>query len=236
VLQHAARSDRGFERANNEDSGYAGTRLLAIADGMGNPEGGDVASQLGIAALAHLDDEELGDDALGKLQEAVAEGNDAIAAHVEMEPALKGVGTTLTALLFAGKRAALAHVGGSRAYLLRDGVLTQITQDEYRWRRAYTSRLTSDERTRLMRRLTGEAVQIKLKQLEIQAGDRYLLCTQGLTDPVKHNAIFEALEIPDVAESAHRLIQLALRGGGPDNVTVVVSDVVPYEDESRKPL
>ncbi len=104
VLRYAARSDRGLVRANNEDSVYAGARLLALADGMGGHAAGEVASQLVIAALAHLDDDEPGGDLLGKLDAAVRDGNSAIAAHVEADPDLEGMGTTLTAILFAGNR------------------------------------------------------------------------------------------------------------------------------------
>ena len=117
VLRYAARSDRGLVRANNEDSVYAGARLLALADGMGGHAAGEVASQLVIAALAHLDDDEPGGDLLGKLDTAVRAGNFAIAAQVEMEPDLEGMGTTLTAILFAGNRLGLVHIGDSRGYL-----------------------------------------------------------------------------------------------------------------------
>ena len=114
VLRYAARSDRGLVRANNEDSVYAGARLLALADGMGGHAAGEVASQLVIAALAHLDDDEPGGDLLSQLNAAVHEGNSAIAAHVEADPDLEGMGTTLTAILFAGNRLGLVHVGDSR--------------------------------------------------------------------------------------------------------------------------
>ena len=116
VLRYAARSDRGLVRANNEDSVYAGARLLALADGMGGHAAGEVASQLVIAALAHLDDDEPGGDLLSKLDAAVREGNSAIAAHVEADPELEGMGTTLTAILFDGNRLGLVHIGDSRGY------------------------------------------------------------------------------------------------------------------------
>src|ERR1700747_1255748 len=97
---------------------------------MGGHAAGEVASQLVIAALAHLDDDEPGGDLLAKLDGAIRSGNSAIAAQVEMEPDLEGMGTTLTAILFAGNRLGFAHIGDSRAYLLRDGELTQITKDD----------------------------------------------------------------------------------------------------------
>lgn len=243
VLRYAARSDRGLVRANNEDSVYAGARLLALADGMGGHAAGEVASQLVIAALAHLDDDEPGGDLLSQLNAAVHEGNSAIAGHVEADPDLEGMGTTLTAILFAGNRLGLVHVGDSRGYLLRDGELTQITKDDtFVQTLVDEGRITADEahshpqRSLIMRALTGHEVEPTLTVREAHAGDRYLLCSDGLSDPVSFDTILEALQIPDVTESADRLIEMALRGGGPDNVTVVVADVVDYEYGQTQPI
>ena len=243
VLRYAARSDRGLVRANNEDSVYAGARLLALADGMGGHAAGEVASQLVIAALAHLDDDEPGGDLLGKLDAAVRAGNSAIAAQVEMEPDLEGMGTTLTAILFAGNRLGLVHIGDSRGYLMRDGELAQITKDDtFVQTLVDEGRITAEEahshpqRSLIMRALTGHEVEPTLTMREARAGDRYLLCSDGLSDPVSDETILEALQIPDVAESAYRLIELALRGGGPDNVTVVVADVVDYDYGQTQPI
>jgi serine/threonine protein phosphatase PrpC len=243
VLRYAARSDRGLVRANNEDSVYAGARLLALADGMGGHAAGEVASQLVIAALAHLDDDEPGGDLLAKLDTAVRSGNAAIAAQVEMEPDLEGMGTTLTAILFAGSHLGLVHIGDSRGYMLRDGELTQITKDDtFVQTLVDEGRITREEahshpqRSLIMRALTGHEVEPTLTIREARAGDRYLLCSDGLSDPVSDETIHEALQIPDVAESAYRLIELALRGGGPDNVTVVVADVVDYDYGQTQPI
>jgi serine/threonine protein phosphatase PrpC len=243
VLRYAARSDRGLVRANNEDSVYAGARLLALADGMGGHAAGEVASQLVIAALAHLDDDEPGGDLLSQLNDAVHQGNSAIAAHVEADPELEGMGTTLTAILFAGSRLGLVHIGDSRGYLLRDGELSQITKDDtFVQTLVDEGRITAEEahshpqRSLIMRALTGHEVEPTLIVREARVGDRYLLCSDGLSDPVSHDTILEALQIPDVAESADRLIELALRGGGPDNVTVVVADVVDYGYGQTQPI
>jgi PPM family protein phosphatase len=243
VLRYAARSDRGLVRANNEDSVYAGARLLALADGMGGHAAGEVASQLVIAALAHLDDDEPGGDLLSQLNSAVHQGNSAIAAHVEADPDLEGMGTTLTAILFAGNRLGLVHVGDSRGYLLRDGELTQITKDDtFVQTLVDEGRITAEEahshpqRSLIMRALTGHEVEPTLTVREAHAGDRYLLCSDGLSDPVSHDTILDALQIADVTESADRLIEMALRGGGPDNVTVVVADVVDYEYGQTQPI
>ncbi|MEI6253067.1 MAG: protein phosphatase 2C domain-containing protein [Mycobacteriaceae bacterium] len=236
ALRYAARSDRGLVRANNEDSVYAGARLLALADGMGGHAAGEVASQLVIAALAHLDDDEPGGDLLAKLEHAVHEGNSAIAEQVEIDPELDGMGTTLTAILFAGDRLGLVHIGDSRGYLMRDGELTQITKDDtFVQTLVDEGRITAEEahshpqRSLIMRALTGQEVEPTLIMREAREGDRYLLCSDGLSDPVSHETIMEALKIPDVVGSADRLIELALRGGGPDNVTVVVADVVDHD-------
>ncbi|MEO8816196.1 MAG: PP2C family serine/threonine-protein phosphatase [Mycobacterium sp.] len=243
VLRYAARSDVGLVRSNNEDSVYAGARLLALADGMGGHAAGEVASQLVIAALAHLDDDEPGGDLLGKLDAAVTEGNSAIAAYVEDNPELNGMGTTLTAILFAGPRLGLAHIGDSRGYLLRDGELTQITKDDtFVQTLVDEGRITLEEahshpqRSLIMRALTGHEVEPALIMREALAGDRYLLCSDGLSDPVSTETIHEALEIADVDDAALRLIELALRGGGPDNVTVVVADVIDLDYGQTQPI
>lgn len=243
VLRYAARSDVGLVRSNNEDSVYAGARLLALADGMGGHAAGEVASQLVIAALAHLDDDEPGGDLLGKLEAAVRAGNSAIAAQVEMDPELEGMGTTLTAILFDGNRLGLVHIGDSRGYMLRDGELTQITKDDtFVQTLVDEGRITREEahshpqRSLIMRALTGHEVEPTLTMREVRAGDRYLLCSDGLSDPVSDETILEALKIPDVIESADRLIELALRGGGPDNVTVVVADVVDDNYGPTQPI
>lgn len=243
VLRYSARSDRGLVRSNNEDSVYAGPRLLALADGMGGHAAGEVASQLVIAALAPLDDDTPAGDLLSKLNEAVQNGNTAIASHVEAEPDLDGMGTTLTAILFAGNRLGLVHIGDSRCYLLRDDELTQITKDDtFVQTLVDEGRITAEEahshpqRSLIMRALTGHEVEPTLIMREARAGDRYLLCSDGLSDPVSQETIAEALQIPDVNDSADRLVELALRGGGPDNVTVVVADVVDFDYEQTQPI
>ena len=222
VLRYSARSDRGLVRQNNQDSVYAGPRLLALADGMGGHAAGEVASKLVIAALVPLDDDEPGDDLLGELAEATAQGNDAITELVNEEPDLDGMGTTLTAVLFAGSRLGMVHVGDSRAYLFRDGVLTQITRDDtFVQSLIDEGRITEDEaashpqRSLLLRALTGHDVEPSLTVREARSGDRYLLCSDGLSGVVSAETIADALTIPDPQSCADRLIELALKGGGP---------------------
>ncbi|MCD2188576.1 PP2C family protein-serine/threonine phosphatase [Actinomycetospora soli] len=243
VLRYSARSDRGLVRQNNQDSVYAGPRLLALADGMGGHAAGEVASKLVIAALVPLDDDEPGDDLLGELAEATAQGNDAITELVNEEPDLDGMGTTLTAVLFAGSRLGMVHVGDSRAYLFRDGVLTQITRDDtFVQSLIDEGRITEDEaashpqRSLLLRALTGHDVEPSLTVREARAGDRYLLCSDGLSGVVSAETIADALTIADPQSCADRLIELALKGGGPDNVTCIVADVVDVDYGEHEPI
>jgi protein phosphatase len=243
VLRYAARSDRGLVRSNNEDSVYAGARLLALADGMGGHAAGEVASQLMIAALAHLDDDEPGEDLLGKLEAATHAGNAAIADQVAAEPELDGMGTTLTAILFAGKRLGLVHIGDSRAYLMRETELAQITRDDtFVQSLVDEGRITPEQahthpqRSLIMRALTGNEVEPTLAVREVRAGDRYLLCSDGLSDVVSDETIGDTLGQGDNDECADRLIELALRSGGPDNVTVVVADVIELDFGQSHPI
>jgi protein phosphatase len=233
VLRYAARSDRGLIRGNNQDSVYAGPRLLAVADGMGGHAAGDVASKVVIAALEHLDDDAPSGDMLQALREAVFEGSEHLREVIRESPQLEGMGTTLTAILFAGGRLALCHVGDSRAYLVRDGQLSQITHDDtFVQTLIDDGRITAEEanthpqRSLLLRALNGQEVEPDLSMREARAGDRYLLCSDGLSGVVSEETLADALKDPDPQSTADRLIELALRSGGPDNITVIVADVV----------
>ncbi|MFD3696777.1 PP2C family protein-serine/threonine phosphatase [Streptomyces sp. NPDC058646] len=234
-LRFAAGSHKGMIREGNEDSGYAGPRLLAIADGMGGQAAGEVASSEVISTLVQLDDDVPGSDILTSLATAVQRANDQLRVMVEEDPQLEGMGTTLTALLWTGQRLGLVHVGDSRAYLLRDGVLTQITQD-HTWvqRLVDEGRITEEEatthpqRSLLMRALgSGDIVEPDLSIREVRAGDRYLICSDGLSGVVSHQTLEETLaDYHGPHETVQALIQLALRGGGPDNITCIVADVL----------
>jgi PPM family protein phosphatase len=233
VLRYAARSDRGLIRGNNQDSVYAGPRLLAVADGMGGHAAGDVASKVVIAALEHLDDDTPSGDMLQALRQAVFEGSEHLREVIRESPQLEGMGTTLTAILFAGGRLALCHVGDSRAYLVRDGQLSQITHDDtFVQTLIDDGRITAEEanshpqRSLLLRALNGQEVEPDLSMREARDGDRYLLCSDGLSGVVSEETLAEALKDPDPQSTADRLIELALRSGGPDNITVIVADVV----------
>jgi PPM family protein phosphatase len=233
VLRYAARSDRGLIRGNNQDSVYAGPRLLAVADGMGGHAAGDVASKVVISALEHLDDDAPSGDMLQALRQAVFEGSEHLREVIRESPQLEGMGTTLTAILFAGSRLALCHVGDSRAYLVRDGQFSQITHDDtFVQTLIDDGRITVEEanshpqRSLLLRALNGQEVEPDLSMREARDGDRYLLCSDGLSGVVSEETLAEALKDPDPQSTADRLIELALRSGGPDNITVIVADVV----------
>jgi protein phosphatase len=240
ALRYAARSDVGLVRSNNQDSAYAGPHLLVVADGMGGHAGGDVASSVAIAALAPLDGESHGpDDALDELERALEEAREEIISRSEANPELAGMGTTVTAILRAGNKLAMVHLGDSRGYLLRDGVLTQVTSDHtFVQHLVNTGKITPEEaehhpqRSVVMRVLGDFDVDIApdLSVREARAGDRWLLCSDGLSGFVSGETIARTLfELTDVDTCAERLVQLALRAGGGDNVTVVVADVLELD-------
>ncbi|MBI8989759.1 protein phosphatase 2C domain-containing protein [Corynebacterium meridianum] len=232
-LNYATASDRGLVRGNNEDSAYAGPHLLALADGMGGHAAGEIASQLMIDHLRPLDADPGDNDMLALLGSLADDGNRSIAEEVRRNPNTEGMGTTLTALLFAGHRMALCHVGDSRGYRLRDGKLDQITTDD-----TFVQSLveegkldpedisTHPQRSLILKAYTGRPVEPHLRFIDTRPGDRFLLCSDGLSDPVTHSTIEETLRAGTPTEAARRLVDLALRSGGPDNVTVVVADII----------
>jgi serine/threonine protein phosphatase PrpC len=241
ALRYAARSDVGLVRANNQDSAYAGPHLLVVADGMGGHAGGDVASSVAIAALAPLDGESHGpDDALDELERALEAARDEIVARTEAEPDLAGMGTTVTAILRAGNKLAMVHLGDSRGYLLRDGALTQVTTDHtFVQHLVNTGKITPEEaehhpQRSVVMRVLGDFdpdVAPDLSVREARPGDRWLLCSDGLSGFVSGDTIADTLrDVADVDACADRLVQLALRAGGGDNVTVVVADVVELDN------
>jgi protein phosphatase len=239
VLRFAAGSHKGMIREGNEDSGYAGPRLLAVADGMGGQAAGEVASSEVLSTMVELDEDVPGTDPLTALSQAAERANERLRLLVEGDPSLEGMGTTLTALLWTGQRAGLIHIGDSRAYLLRDGSLSQITQD-HTWvqRLVDEGRITEEEasthpqRSLIMRALMGTSeVESDLSIREVRAGDRYLICSDGLSGVVSHQTLEETLGSYYAPEqTVAELIQLALRGGGPDNITCVVADVLDVTD------
>ena len=230
-LRFAVQSQRGL-RSNNEDAAFAGPRLLALADGMGGHAAGEVAAALAIKELLPLEGAATA-DILADLSEAFERANRAIAEHVALDSEASGMGTTLTALLFDGRRLALGHVGDSRAYLLRDDCLQQITRDDTMVQALVDEgRLSPDEaashprRNMLLKVLTGQAIQPYSEVREVDPGDRYLICSDGLSDHVPADEIAAVLRMPEPQQRPQQLIRLALRRGSQDNITCVVADVV----------
>jgi len=235
VLRYAVRSDVGLLREGNEDSAYAGPRLLAVADGMGGHAAGEVASSLTIASMAKLDSEPPGGDMLAELSSAVAAANTRLQEMIIANPAVEGMGTTLTALFWSDGHAAVCHIGDSRGYLLREGELYQITHDHTLVQSLVDEgRISADDvsthpqRSLLLRALDGRSVaEPDLSVHDSRAGDRYLLCSDGLSGVVSDETLRETLAtIEDPEAVTRQLIELALHGGGPDNITCIVADVV----------
>ncbi|OAB88692.1 serine/threonine protein phosphatase [Janibacter melonis] len=239
-LRYAARSDVGLVRSDNQDSGYAGPHLLVVADGMGGHAGGDIASATVITELVELDHDSLGaSEASAQLGKAIRRANREIARIAEERKELSGMGTTTTALMRARNKLILAHIGDSRAYLLRDGTVTQITTDHsFVQTLIDEGRITEEEasthpqRSVVTRVLTGdEDDDPDVGAREARLGDRYLLCSDGLSGFVARDTIAEQLSSGRTpAETADDLVALALRAGAPDNVTVIVADVVDSAD------
>ncbi|MGX0628949.1 PPM family protein phosphatase [Corynebacterium afermentans] len=233
ALNFVAVSDRGLVRTNNEDSAYAGPHLLVLADGMGGHAAGEVASQLMVEHLEHLDRDPEDADMLALLGAAAEDGNAAIEASVAEHPEQAGMGTTLTATMFNGRELGLIHVGDSRGYLLRKGELRQLTVDDTfvqslvdGGKLAPEDVSSHPQKSLILKAYTGRAVEPHLELVQVKPGDRVLLCSDGLSDPVTQQTIQLALGDGTPEMAANRLIELALRSGGPDNVTVVVAEVV----------
>ncbi|MGD2102652.1 MAG: Stp1/IreP family PP2C-type Ser/Thr phosphatase [Acidimicrobiia bacterium] len=224
----ATATHKGMIRDNNEDSVFPSSSgdstdsvLVIVADGMGGHVAGEVASRIAINAAASSDTDP-GD--------RVAAGNRAIREEVARDPSLEGMGTTMTLLSVENNVATIGHVGDSRAYLLRDGDLRQLTEDhtvaaEY----VAMGQLTSDEaashpQRHMLTRTLGltRFVNVDVVQVELASGDRLLLCSDGLTEMVDDGTIAAALGNGSPDENVWELVELANEAGGVDNITVVV--------------
>lgn len=236
-VDYVARSDVGLARSNNQDSAYAGPHLLVLADGMGGPAGGDIASSVAVAHLVALDeDTHPADDLLPLLRDALESAHEELMDRAQEDPELAGLGTTCIAILRSGNKLGMVHIGDSRAYLLRGGILTQVTKDHtYVQHLVDEGQLTPEEaehhphRNMILRALgdTEGEVQLDESIREAREGDRWLLCSDGLSGLVAHDTIEDTLTSEkSLAACADRLIDLALRAGGTDNVTVVLADIL----------
>ena len=226
----------GKVRANNQDSGYAGSYLFVVADGMGGHAGGDVASAIAVRKITEVDREfNSVNDAEFALRSALLSANTLLAETVFEHGELTGMGTTVSGILVVGDQIALAHIGDSRIYRFRDGELSQITSDHTFVQRLVDSgRITQEEaavhpRRSVLMRVLGDvdaSPEIDTTTLELNPGDRWLLCSDGLSSYVAADRIKAALAaVPSSAAAAQRLLKESLDQGAPDNVTVVIVDV-----------
>lgn len=233
----AARSDVGLVRSNNQDSGYAGPNLLVLADGMGGPAGGDIASSVAIAHLVPLDSDSYpADTMLPLLREALMDAHDELSDRSRRDKDLEGLGTTCIALMRSGNKLAMVHIGDSRAYVLRGEALTQVTTDHsFVQYLVESGQITPEEaehhpnKNVVLRVLGDSQADVTPDETirEAVVGDRWLLCSDGLSGVVSPETLGAVLaEIDDPGECAEELIRLALRAGGPDNITCVVADIV----------
>ena len=238
----AAASNVGMVRASNQDAGYAGTYLSVVADGMGGHAGGDVASHLVIRHLLQLDKEYSSVvEAQQELLAALLQANDMLSDVVYEHPELAGLGTTVSAMLRVGRQVVIAHIGDSRIYLLREGNLSQVTVDHTFVQRLIDSgRITEEEahdhpRRSVLMRVLGDvdaSPEIDTVVLDVAEGDRWMLCSDGLTGVVYSDRLKPFLVEAETADdAADTLVQASLTGGAPDNVTVVVVDITADDPE-----
>mgnify|MGYP002654450356 CR=1 FL=1 len=237
-----AASDIGRVRSSNQDSGYSGVNLFFVADGMGGHAGGDIASALASQHLA-LADEPLENSAAAeqKLIDFIYQAKQKIDASVKEHPAITGMGTTLSAMMVTGTQVTIAHIGDSRVYLARDGVVKQITSDHtFVQRLVDTGRISEEEalihpRRSVLMRVLGDIEQfpeVDIETYETKPGDRWMACTDGLSGVVPTQLMENILlNNMDVKEASELLIGEALEFGAPDNVTVVLVDVVDSKAE-----
>ncbi len=275
AIRYAAASDAGLIRERNQDVGYAGPRLFAVADGFG--PAGERVSATAVDALRRLESEPvlqgplvaagpaspaaLGSpaqspvvvpaDLLNVLSDALSDASDSVRSIVESDPDLEGSGSTLTAMLLSGSRLALVHIGDTRAYLFRDGGLSQLTHDHSVAQSMIDAgRLTPEEamshpqRSLLLRAVGASAAEMArsgrpeeqarmadradLSLLDAEPGDRYLITSDGLTNVVPDSVIRQTLSAADRSptEVIRRLIALANEAGGPDNIALALADIV----------
>ncbi len=236
-LLSAAGSHIGRVRASNQDSGYAGTHLFMVADGMGGHAGGDVASSLATQAVTAVADElfESTEAAQRELVNSIIAGSTELSEAVRQHPELSGMGTTVSAMIRLGDKMVIAHIGDSRIYLLRNNRLDQITTDHtFVQRLVETGRITEEEalvhpRRNVLMRVLGDfeaPPMVDSTVLDTLPGDRWMLCSDGLCGYVPEDTIERILrDTPDAGVATQKLIDAALDRGAPDNVTVVIVGV-----------
>ncbi|WP_432477879.1 PP2C family protein-serine/threonine phosphatase [Nocardioides sp. GXQ0305] len=237
-LDYAAISDVGRVRKDNQDSGYAGRHLLAVCDGVGGAARGDIASATAIGQLRRLDDEDV-EDLLGQVAGALHRAHDRIGELVDEDPALTGTSTTATVAYFDGTRLGMGHVGDSRAYLLREGELRQLTKDHTFVQTLIDDGQITEEESRVHphRNLILKAIdgihdlEPDLFELETRAGDRLLLCSDGASGVLDSARLTDILRSGNADYAAVELVRASLEAGSTDNVTCLVADVIDDQAE-----
>ncbi|MGB5951821.1 MAG: protein phosphatase 2C domain-containing protein [Ornithinimicrobium sp.] len=237
ALAYAARSHIGLgTKSRNEDSAYAGPELLVLCDGMGGHAAGDVASSLIVGELVHLDGEADGaDDMLDVLNDSITAANERLAEVSQESADSSGMGTTCIAMLRSGSKLAVANIGDSRAYLRRGTRVTQITRDHsFVQQLLDEGRISAEEavhhpqRSLVTRVLTGrDDDHPDLTVRELRAGDRLLVCSDGVTDYVAEDTVADILRATgSPGDIADQLIAISLRAAARDNITVIVADAI----------
>jgi serine/threonine protein phosphatase PrpC len=228
-------SDVGRVRPHNEDSGFVGPYVAIVADGVGGAAAGEIASATAAYSASAVALGRIGQQPELVLAEAYAAAAAGVRRGVQRDLERLGMATTLTMLVTDGRHVAIGHVGDSRGYLFRDGVLRQITTDHtYVQHLVETGRLTTDARAShpwrnvVLRSVDGdpEGGGLDVVRLDVAPGDRMLLCSDGLTDLVDDDRIARVLATAEQHEAAATLTQLALDEGGRDNITCIVVDLV----------
>ncbi len=233
-LRFVAHSETGPVRKNNQDSGFASRHLLVVADGMGGAAAGDLASAVAIDTLSRVDGSPDDGAMLEVLADAFSRANERIAALVEDDFSLEGMGTTVTAALFDGSQLGLAHIGDSRAYLLRGGRLERLTHD-HSWVQSLLDdgKISTEEaavhphRSLLLKVLNGQpSAAPDLELIPVQFGDRLLFCSDGVCGLVDDPDIAAAMQTESLEDALRRLVDQAYAAGGIDNITVILADIV----------
>lgn len=239
-ISFGSRTDIGYVRDHNEDSLIIIPPLFAVADGMGGHEAGEIASEITVNTLAELAPSHL--DAEG-LTAAVEAANYNVMKAPRQGIGRDGMGTTLTAAMLEGERLLIAQVGDSRAYLLHKGHLQQITRDHSLMADLIEAGQITPEEARVhpnrsvITRAIGSDIHMRpdIYELNVDAGDRILLCSDGLSSMISNNAIESVMRRQsDAQHCADELVTAALENGGADNVTVVVADVPGFSEVREK--
>jgi protein phosphatase len=239
----AAASDIGKQRSSNQDSGYAGYQLFFVADGMGGHAGGDMASAISSQRIALSDNKyDSVEEAQAELHDSVIEANLMLNNTVFEHPELTGMGTTFSGMLIHENQVVIAHIGDSRVYLSRDGAVTQITSDHtFVQKLLDTGRITAEEalthpRRSVLMRVLGDVQsqpELDMVTLETKPGDRWLICSDGLSGVIP-DELLEQILLSEMLtqETVSTLVDQALQFGAPDNVTVVLTDIIDADQQS----